>query len=117
MSYIQNLKDKYPWFKYIGNRYVLVFLFFAVWMLFLDNYSYLEHRVLNKELDELETNKKYYQDEIKKDCLDIKRLNNPDQIEKYAREKYYMKRDSEDIYIIEFEEDILPKEEENNKSL
>jgi cell division protein DivIC len=117
MSYIQNLKDKYPWFKYIGNRYVLVFLFFAVWMLFLDNYSYLEHRILNKELDELETNKKYYQDEIKKDCLDIKRLNNPDQIEKYAREKYYMKRDSEDIYIIEFEEDILPKEEENNKSL
>jgi cell division protein DivIC len=117
MSYIQNLKDKYPWFKYIGNRYVLIFLFFAVWMLFLDNYSYLEHRVLNKELDELETNKKYYQDEIKKDCLDIKRLNNPDQIEKYAREKYYMKRDSEDIYIIEFEEDVLPKEVENNKSL
>ncbi|WP_026711477.1 FtsB family cell division protein [Flavobacterium filum] len=117
MKFIQRLKEKYPWFKYVGNRYVFVFLFFAVWMLFLDNYSYLEHRVLNEELDELETNKEYYQDEIKKDCLDIKRLNNPDQIEKYAREKYYMKRDSEDIYIIEFEEDILPKEEENNKSL
>lgn len=117
MKFVQRLKEKYPWFKYVGNRYVLVFLFFAVWMLFLDNYSYLEHHVLNKEIDELETNKKYYQDEIKKDCLDIKRLNNPDQIEKYAREKYYMKRDSEDIYIIEFEEDILPKEEINNKSL
>ncbi|WP_396150708.1 septum formation initiator family protein [Flavobacterium sp.] len=117
MSYIQNLKNKYPWFKYIGNRYVLVFIFFMVWMLFLDNYSYLEHRVLNKELDELETNKEYYQDEIKKDCLDIKRLNNPDQIEKYAREKYYMKRDSEDIYIIEFEEEMLLEEEENHKSL
>ena len=115
MNFFQHFKEKNPWFKYVGNRYVLVLLFFAVWMLFLDNYSYIEHRVLNKELEELETNKEYYQDEIKKDCLDIKRLNNPDQIEKYAREKYYMKRDSEDIYIIEFDEE-LPKEE-NNKSL
>jgi cell division protein DivIC len=115
MKFFQRLEEKYSWFKYVGNRYVLVLIFFAVWMLFLDNYSYLEHRVLNNELDELETNKNYYQDEIKKDCLDIKRLNNPDQIEKYAREKYYMKRDSEDIYIIEFEEEML--EEVNNKSL
>ena len=115
MKFFQRLEEKYPWFKYVGNRYVLVLIFFTFWMLFLDNYSYLEHRFLNKELDELETNKKYYQEEIKKDCLDIKRLKNPDQIEKYAREKYYMKRDSEDIYIIEFEEEMI--EEENNKSL
>jgi len=115
MNFFQRFKKNNPWFNYVGNRYVLVLLFFAVWMLFLDNYSYIEHRVLNKELDELETNKEYYQEEIKKDCLDIKRLNNPDQIEKYAREKYYMKRDSEDIYIIEFDKE-LPKEE-NNKSL
>jgi cell division protein FtsB len=60
---------------------------------------------LNKEINEIETNKKYYQDEIKKDSLEIKHLKNPDMIEKYAREKYYMKRDSEDIYIIEFTEE------------
>ncbi|MPT36652.1 MAG: hypothetical protein E2604_16580 [Flavobacterium sp.] len=83
-------------------------------MLFLDNYSYLEHRVLDKEINELEDNKKYYQDEIKKDSENIKKLKNPDQIEKYAREKYYMKRDKEDIYIIEFEEDVP---EEDTKSL
>lgn len=117
MKFFQRLEEKYPWFKYVGNRYVLVLIFFTVWMLFLDNYSYLEHRVLNKELDKLETNKKFNQEEIKKDCLDIKRLKNPDQIEKYAREKYYMKRDSEDIYIIEFEEEMLLEEEENHKSL
>jgi cell division protein DivIC len=64
-----------------------------------------QHRILNKEIDEIETNKKYYQDEIKKDSLEIKHLKNPDMIEKYAREKYYMKRDSEDIYIIEFTEE------------
>lgn len=115
MKKTDNLKQKYPFLKFIGNRYVLTLVIFAVWMLFLDNYSYLEHRILNKKIDELNTNKQYYIDEIKKDSTNIKKLNNPDQIEKYAREKYYMKRDSEDIYIIEFEEEML--DEENNKSL
>ncbi len=74
-------------------------------MVFLDNYSYLDQQVLDKQIEELEDNKKYYQDEIKKDQENIKHLKNPDQVEKYAREKYYMKKDSEDIYIIEFEGD------------
>jgi cell division protein FtsB len=39
----------------------------------------------------------------------IKLLKNPDQIEKFAREKYYMKRDSEDIYIVEYEGDTVKK--------
>ena len=77
----------------------------------------MEQRVLNKQLDELEDNKKYYQDEIRKDQENIKLLKNPDQIEKYAREKYYMKRDSEDVYIIEFEEDSLKEEQSKSKSL
>ena len=77
----------------------------------------MEHRVLNQQLDELEDNKKYYQEEIKKDEENIKLLKNPDQIEKYAREKYYMKRDSEDVYIIEFEEDSLKDEQSKSKSL
>jgi cell division protein DivIC len=112
---LKNIENRYPFLRFLGNRYVLVSVFFIVWMIFLDNYSLLDHRVLNKEIEELEDNKKYYQDEIKLDEEKIKLLKNPDQIEKYAREKYYMKRDSEDIYIIEFEED-LPKDEES-KSL
>lgn len=115
MSYLKNLTENYPILKFLGNRYLIVLVFFLVWMLFLDNYSYLEHRVLNKQLDELEDNKEYYQDEIKKDVENIKLLKNPDQIEKYAREKYYMKKDSEDIYIIEFEEESIP--DEKSKSL
>ena len=69
------------WFKFISNKYVWVLLFFCVWMLFLDNYSYFDHRVLNNEIDELENNKKYYQEEIKKDEENIKLLKNPSQIE------------------------------------
>ena len=99
-------KEK-SWFKFLSNKYVWVLLFFLTWMVFLDNYSYFDHRFLDKQIDELEVNKKYYQDEIKKDQENIKQLKNSEQIEKYAREKYFMKKDSEDIYIIEFESDTV----------
>ncbi|HKO75789.1 MAG TPA: septum formation initiator family protein [Flavobacterium sp.] len=101
-------KDK-SWFKFLSNKYVWVSLSFLTWMIFLDNYSYFEHRFLNKQIDELEDNATYYQGEIKKDEENIKQLKNPLQIEKYAREKYYMKKDSEDIYIIEFDGDTVKK--------
>ena len=117
MSFFKNLFKAYPILAILGNRYVIVLVFFTVWMLFLDNTSYMDHRVLNKQLDELEDNKAYYQDEIRKDEENIRLLKNPDQIEKYAREKYYMKRDSEDIYIIEFEGDSIKDEQTKSKSL
>ncbi|MBX9806608.1 MAG: septum formation initiator family protein [Flavobacteriaceae bacterium] len=104
-----SLKEK-PWFKFLSNKYVWVMLFFSTWMIFLDNYSYFDHRFLDKQIDELEDNKEYYQQEIKKDQENIKQLKNPDQTEKYAREKYYMKKDSEDVYIIEFEGDTIEKD-------
>ena len=103
----QKSMTKNPFLKFLSNKYVLVLLLFVAWMLFLDNYSYLEHSILNKEINELDDNKKYYQDEIKADQQKIKLLKNTDQVEKYAREKYFMKKDSEDIYIIEFEGDSV----------
>lgn len=114
MLSFNQLKQKYPKFSFLFNKYVLVLLFFIIWMLFLDNYSYLEQRVLNKKIDELEDNKKYYKEEITKDSIKIKKLQNPDMIEKYAREKYYMKKDSEDIYIIEFEGDSTENKKIND---
>ena len=117
MSYFKNLTNAYPILKILASRYVIVLVFFTVWMTFLDNTSYMEHRILNKQLNELEDNKKYYQDEIRKDSTEIKQLKNPDYQEKYAREKYYMKRDSEDIYIIDFEGDSIKDEKSDSKSL
>lgn len=105
----QNITSKFPFLKFLGNRYTIVFIVFAIWMLFLDNYSYVEHRVLNKEIQELEDNENYYINEIKKDSLKIKHLKNSNQIEKYAREKYFMKRENEDIYLIEYEKDKTNK--------
>jgi cell division protein FtsB len=78
-------------------------------MIFLDNYSYFDHRILDQQIEDLEDNATYYKEEIKKDQENIKQLKNSEQIEKYAREKYYMKKDSEDIYIIEFEGDTIEK--------
>ncbi len=101
-------KDK-SWFKFLSNKYVWVLLFFCTWMIFLDNYSYFDHRILDQQIEDLEDNAAYYKEEIKKDKENIKQLKNPEQIEKYAREKYYMKKDSEDIYIIEFEGDTIEK--------
>ena len=105
MNKIKNLIAKYPFLAFVMNRYVLVLILFSVWMLFFDNYSYLEHRVLDNEIEEIEDNIQYYKTEIKKDSIKIKELKNDDRVEKYAREKYYMKRDNEDIYIIEFEDE------------
>lgn len=102
-SSISKLKSKYPILKTIGNRYFLVSLSFIIWLLFFDNYSYLEHRFLNKEIDELENYRVYYINEIKKDSIQIEKFNKLDEVEKYARENYFMKKDSEDIYIIEIE--------------
>ena len=106
-KWYQNLITNYPFLKFLGSRYTLVMLFFIVWMLFLDNQSYWDQRSLNKQINELEDNKSYYQQEIAKDEKSIKNLKNPGQTERYAREKYYMKKDSEDIYIIDIEEDRI----------
>ncbi|NHM03958.1 FtsB family cell division protein [Flavobacterium celericrescens] len=118
MKKLKNLITNYPFLKILANRYVLVLIFFTIWILFLDNYSYLEHRVLDKEIEEIEDNINYYKTEIKKDSASIKHLKNNDRVEKYAREKYYMKRENEDIYIIEFEDDKKAEKEaeaEKNK--
>lgn len=114
-NWYENLLLQYPFLKFLGSKYTLVFLFFTVWMLFLDNQSYLDQRILNKQIDELEDNKTYYKEEIAKDKQSIKKLKNPGQTERYAREKYYMKRDSEDIYIIEFEKDKIKDSIEKTK--
>ncbi len=105
MGRLDNFFSRYPFLKFLGNRYVLVIILVLVWVIFLDNYSYFEHRVLNKEIRELEENKEYYKSEISKDSISIRQLKNADQTERYAREKYYMKRENEDIYVIDFEED------------
>ncbi len=82
-------------------------------MLFIDSNSLLIHRELNEDVTDLEDEKAYYRNEIKKDKKAIKELSTEDGIEKMAREKYYMKKENEDIYIIEYEDSLkLEKKDE-----
>jgi len=91
------------WVKILGNKYILILLVFIVWMLFFDENSFLTHRGLNKEINKLEKSIRYYSKEIEKDKKIINQLRDSNLLEKYGRETYFFKRDSEDIYIIEFD--------------
>ena len=81
-------------------------------MLFFDAHSWLFHRELNKEIQELEYQKKHYKNEIDTDKKAIKDLSTDQGTERFAREKYYMKKQNEDLYIIEFEDSL----KKNNKN-
>jgi|SRR5690606_2761733 len=96
--------NKYPFLKYVANWMTVITIFFVVWLIFFDTYSLLDHRHINKEIKKLEENKAYYLEQIHQDEKQSKKLDRMEEVERYAREKYFMKRDSEDIYIIEIDE-------------
>lgn len=101
------------WFRFFTNAYVLVLTVFVIWMLFFDTNSYLIHRELQKEIKKLEKQKEFLEEEIEKDKAIIEKLSDPDELEKFAREKYYLKKPNEEIFIIEYEDSLKTKEDEN----
>lgn len=92
---------KKKWFKTLSNRYLLIGVLFIVWMLIFDTNSYLIQRELNKELKSLDKNTEFYSNEIEKDLEFIEGMNDLEKIEKYAREKYFLKKENEEIFLIE----------------
>lgn len=84
-------------------------ILFFVWMLFFDTNSYLIHRELNKEIDGLKDNAEFYQEQIEQDKSFIEKMDDSEEMEKFARERYYLKKENEDIYIIEHEDSIEKK--------
>ena len=97
----KHLKNK-KWFRIASNRYVLVLSGFIVWMLFLDTNSWLIHRELDAEIEELEENKRFFSDQIQADQAILEQLNDSLELEKFARQEYFMKKEKEEIYIIEY---------------
>jgi cell division protein DivIC len=98
----KQFKNK-PVIKVITNKYLLILSVFIVWMVFFDENSILMHREFNKEIDKLNSEKEYYNSQIDQDKEIIKKLKNKEELEKFAREEYNMKKDNEDIYIIEYD--------------
>ena len=83
--------------------FVVILIPFIIWMLFFDENSYLVHRKFNNEIKDLETTISFYKTKIEKDKETIKKLEDSLELERFAREKYLMKKENEDIYIIEFD--------------
>jgi len=98
--------------KPFKNIYLLVFIVFAVWMLFFDAHSLLFHHELNGDIKELEYQKEHYKNEMAKDNKAIKELSTEEGIERTARENYYMKKPNEDIFIIEYEDSIAKQKKD-----
>jgi len=89
--------------KIITNIFVLILVPFLIWMLFFDENSYLIHRKFDKEINDLERTITFYKKNIAADKATIKKLQDSIQLERFAREKYLMKKENEDIYVIEFD--------------
>jgi cell division protein DivIC len=83
------------------NKYLIVLVAAAVWFMFFDKNSLVEHYRAQRQIRDLQQEKRYFQEQILNDSLEIDRLkNNPHELERYAREKYFMKKRDEDIFIV-----------------
>ena len=89
-------------FKFLTNKYIVILSAFLIWMFFFDANVQL-NKEFKKEINELNNTINFYKKEIKKDKKTITELQDSLQLEKFAREKYLMKKENEDIYIIEFD--------------
>jgi|SRR3984885_1387986 cell division protein DivIC len=88
--------------SWLKNKYLLTGAGFLVWILFFDSRDLItSHFRERAELVRLEKSKKYYEQQIAATRQQLQQLKtNPALLEKYAREKYLMKRDNEDLFVI-----------------
>jgi cell division protein DivIC len=89
--------------SWLKNKYVLTLIGFAIWMLFFDDRDFFTTYFKQRsELNALVQSKQYYEKQIATTQKELDQLKiNAATIEKYAREKYLMKRDNEDLFVVE----------------
>ncbi len=104
---MQKLKDiglrVYP---YIKNKFIFTTLLFLVWMTFFDQNNFIYQIQTRLELAELKAHRDQLSQEIKESTEDLKVLQNDQALlEKFARERYLMKKEDEDIFVFVVEEE------------
>ena len=83
------------------NKYFITTVVFVAWLVFFDNNNILTNLRTRDKLNVLKKEKKFYIDEVKKDSVLIQKLlYDTTELEKYARERYLMKKDNEDVYLL-----------------
>lgn len=87
---------------FLRSKYVLAGLLFAVWMLFLDSNNLFIQWELSQEVRALEDGVEYYRKELTQTQRRLNELeSDPKQLEKFARETYWMHRPSEEVMLVE----------------
>ena len=95
---------------WLKNKYLISLSIFAAILLFFDKNDFFSQNQRRSELNELQQSKEYYTRQLTIERKELEQLKtNPATLEKYAREKYLMKRDNEDLF-------VLPKSPENVKN-
>lgn len=108
----KELKNKKYW-KIAANKYVLISAVFVVWILFFDASAWLgPQRDLDQQISEKEQTKAFYKKGIAADKKRIKQLQDSSGIEKFGRERYLMKKENEEVYIIEYADSVKKNEHE-----
>ena len=83
------------------NKYFLVSVAFVVFMIFFDKNDLFSQYQYYKQVSKLKQERDFYQKEITKVNQDLDELSSdPKKLEKFAREKYLMKKDNEDVFVI-----------------
>lgn len=86
----------------VTNKYLLSIAFFLVWMLFFDQKDIFSNLDKRNELSTLKEKKAYYLQEISKAKQELNDFqSNPAAIEQFARERYMLKKNGEDVFIVE----------------
>ena len=99
MDRIQDIIKKLP--KPLKNKYLILFLLFILWVVFIDDYNLINQSKIKSTVDDLKIQKEFYISEIKSDSTELYKLqNDPAEQERFAREKFLMKKENEDIFII-----------------
>lgn len=91
--------------KIIRYKYHIILLAFAVWMLFFDRNSMIDQYRLRAQYHKILGEQEYYRAQIEKARTERDQLFTSDEaLEKFAREKYRMKKDDEEVFILVNEE-------------
>lgn len=95
--------DKVP--EWLKNRYAITVILFAIWMSFFDSNDAFMLYKLRSELNQIKSEKEYFEERIETTRADLDNLlNDNEKLEKFAREKYLMKNKNEDIFVIVVDE-------------
>lgn len=95
------LRSKDFWKQKFKNKYYISIIVFVVWIAFFDRNDFISQYTYNQKLKQLKRDKEYFLTEIEKDKKNLDELiSNAQNLEKFAREKYLMKKDNEDIFIL-----------------